>query len=132
LLSASSTEEVHAAYGALENRVVAQGTVYSAAEPVVTGLIAAFTDPRIRQVKIAALQIMYQVLAGLPDASRSDGANVRLIDRCRGRAREGLWLLVHEALTDVRESSLDVVELLDEGRAEQVRLRLSRRVFRDT
>ena len=88
-LSASSTEEVHAAYGALENRVVAQGTVYSAAEPVVTGLIAAFTDPRIRQVKIAALQIMYQMLAGLPDASRSDGANVRLIDRCRDRAREG-------------------------------------------
>lgn len=61
LLSASSTKEVHAAYWGLENHVVAQGTVYSSAEPVMTVLIAAFTDPRIRQFKIAALQIMYQV-----------------------------------------------------------------------
>jgi len=93
LLSASSTE-VHAAYWALENHVVAQGTVYSAAEPVVTVLIAAFTDPRIRQFKIAALQIMYQVLTGLADASSSDRTNERIDRSVSGTAFEkgsGYW-----------------------------------------
>ncbi|MET3806861.1 hypothetical protein ABIB25_003881 [Nakamurella sp. UYEF19] len=39
--------------------------------------------------------------------------------------REGLWLLVREALTGAGEPALDVIELVDEERANQVRVWLS-------
>jgi hypothetical protein len=121
LLSATNTAEVKLAYWGLENYVVAQGTVYSSAEPALSVLVAAFVDPRIQQIKVASLNLMYQVLTGTADRSSLEAGNAELIDRCRKRVREGLWPVVYEAMNGLGEAALDVIELVDPTRADQVR-----------
>src|ERR1700712_1125371 len=62
----TSTEEVNTAYWGLENHVVADGVVYSAAEPAISVLMAGFATPPITQIKICSLEFNYQIPHGLP------------------------------------------------------------------
>jgi len=106
LLSGASEE----AYWKLENHIVVQGTVYSAAEAATAILVAAFADHRPKEVKIDILNLLYQILSGLPAQSEK----YDLVERCRVRAREGLWLLVRELeeASITRDAVTDVLKLL--------------------
>lgn len=128
LLSATTTEDVEAAYWGLENFVVVQGITYSSAEPTIAVLMASFVDSRITQIKIASLDLMFQALTGWAHPDELLAGNANLIEHCRDRVREGLWLLVREALAGGVTSNiaLDVIELVDPARAEQVRVWLSK------
>ena len=109
LLSSSDVAEASAAWEGIEERVFSQGTIYSAAEPTVSVLLAALTDeqPSWRSGRI--LDLLFFIVRG---ASTTDPA---LQDRCRDRAREGLWLLVRWARTHeawARENALEVIEVI--------------------
>lgn len=112
LLAAKTPEEASAAYWQLENQVVVQGTVFEAAEPVVGVLVAALAETRPFCVRVAALGLLFQILAGAP--SQSDNlASVDLVDRCRRRARDGLWVLIHEFVNGASDAAADVLNIID-------------------
>jgi hypothetical protein len=114
MLDARGPQEASTAYWQLENHVVVQGEVFEAAEATVSVLVAAFADERPRHVRIAALELLYQILAGEPNQSQGDQ---NLLVRCRERAREGLWLLIRELTEGEHDAALDVLRfLLDEDR----------------
>lgn len=121
LFGSTSATEAERAYWELENWIVAQGTVYSSAEPALSVLMASFLDNRILPIRVSALDLMYQILTGEADALSDEVGNGALMDRCRTRVREGLWLLVREAMTGLSEAALDVIEVVDEDRAARVR-----------
>ncbi|MET3806862.1 hypothetical protein ABIB25_003882 [Nakamurella sp. UYEF19] len=83
LLALRSADEAEQAYWGLENWVVAQGTVYSSAEPTIAVLMASFLDDRIEPIKISALDLIYQVPTGAANESSTEVGNEGLIDRCR-------------------------------------------------
>ncbi|MBT6485017.1 MAG: hypothetical protein HOK71_10125 [Planctomycetaceae bacterium] len=96
LLSAEDPDSAGTAYWKLENHVVAQGSVFQAAEAVTRVLVSAFANDRPEFVKIAILDLLYQILTGEPDTSEVELGNQELVQRCRLRAREGLWLFFRE------------------------------------
>jgi hypothetical protein len=58
-----------AAYWRLENHLVVQGSVFEAAEPSVSVLVAALADERPRHVRVSILDLLFQILNGGPDHS---------------------------------------------------------------
>ncbi len=118
LLSSTDVESASAAWGELEERVFSQGTIYSVAEPTVSVMLAALTEeqPPWRSGRI--VDMLFFIVRG---SSQSDPA---LQERCRHRAREGLWLLVQYALAEDgwgRDNALDVIEVIAPERIEMVR-----------
>lgn len=123
LLSAATPEDATSAYWKLENHVVVQGELFESAEQAVAVVVAAFADSRPRHVRISMLELLYQILRGLPSPCEIERGNADLLARCRARTLEGLWLLVHEAMTGEHEAAMDVLELvLDGDRIAVVRL----------
>src|SRR6266852_6321084 len=66
LLSARTAEESTGSYWQLENHVVAQASILEAAEPTVSVLVAALADERPRHVRIAGLDLLFQILSDQP------------------------------------------------------------------
>lgn len=91
LLSSSNTQEAPAAWAEIEEFVFSQGGIYSAAEPAVSVALAALAEnpPPWRSGRI--LDLLFFILSG------DSLTDFPLRDRCRERAREGLWLLVQWA-----------------------------------
>jgi hypothetical protein len=112
LLAAGTPADATDAYWQIENHVVVQGELFEAAEPAVSVLVAAFADERPRHVRIAALDLLYQILAGLPGPVEREAGNDDLLARCQARAREGFWLLLHEFLAGESAAALDVLKLI--------------------
>lgn len=110
LLAAPTPDDASVAYWSIENHAVVQGEIFEVAEACVRVLVAAFADARPRHVRIAALELLFQILNG-DSADPTSG----LLEKCRGAAREGLWSVVHEAMTGEREAAWDVLELMDLG-----------------
>jgi hypothetical protein len=115
LLAAESPAAAERAHWGIENHAVAQGELFEVAEACSSVLIAALADPREQWVRVAVLELLFQVLAGYAYASKSPGTPADVVQRCRDVVREGLWLLVREAMCGVREGALDVLDLLGEG-----------------
>ena len=117
-LLASETPQ-HAALNeaALENLIVAQGSVEEAAEPAISVLLAALADDPPSHIRVPILDLLFQICIGGP----ADQADVGLIARCHDRVREGLWLLVREAVEGARDAALDVLDIVDESRASALR-----------
>jgi hypothetical protein len=111
LLAASTSEALEVAYWKIENSVVAQGAVYTSAEAVTAVLVASFLDPRSQGVKISALELLYQILAGYP----ANANDTDLIERCKCQAKKGTWLFTNECLNGVAVAAADVLELLGES-----------------
>jgi hypothetical protein len=111
----SDLEMVDAAEDFLENRIVPQANLYSAAEPAVSVLAAALADPRPRWVRITVLELMFLILSGTPVTDEVERGNGALLERCIARVRESLWLIVREAFTDATcyEAALDVLGIAD-------------------
>lgn len=108
LLSSVDVEEASGAWDQIEEHVFSQGTVYSAAEPTVSVMLAALTEdqPSWRSGRI--LDLLFFIVSG----SSGDPA---LDSRFRVRAREGLWLLAGWVLTHdgwARDNALEVIEIV--------------------
>lgn len=118
LLSSGNVDEASAAWSDIEEHVFSQGTIYSAAEPTVSVMLAALIEdqPSWRSGRI--LDLLFYIVRGF---SATDSS---LQGRCRDRAREGLWLLVRWALTHegwARDNALEVIEVIDPDRVEFIR-----------
>ncbi|WP_437741285.1 hypothetical protein WMF39_37410 [Sorangium sp. So ce1504] len=112
LLSAKDPEESTRAYWGIENHVVVQGELHQIAEACTSVLVACLVDPRPRFVRIAVLDLLFQILGGY--ASPSNFTPGDIVERCHRAAREGLWILIDEAIHREREAARDVLRLLGE------------------
>jgi hypothetical protein len=122
LLSSSSVEESSSVWNEIEEHVFSQGTIYSAAEPTVSVMLAALTEdqPSWRSGRI--LDLLFFIVRGV---SVNDPS---LQSRCRARAREGLWLLASWALAHdgwARDNALEVIEVVAPDRVEVIRAALT-------
>src|SRR5262245_35297877 len=66
LLASANSEACESWYWRIENHVVVQGSVYDAARPATRVLVAALADQRPKWVRIAVLELLYQILSGAP------------------------------------------------------------------
>jgi hypothetical protein len=113
LLTAPGPEDVGAPYWELENHVVLQGQLFEAAAVLVPVLLAALADERPRHVRIALLDLLFQIVSGEPHVEEIERGNIDLTEMCRARAREGLWVLYREFLVGERDAARDVIELVE-------------------
>ena len=93
----------------------AQDTVYRLAEPAVDVLLAALVDDRPRFVKMWSLEALRMTLKA------GSSTDPELPERCRRRARRGVWLLVAMSRTEAAAGALEVLELIDPVMAKLVR-----------
>lgn len=118
LLSSTDVESASSAWLRIEEHVFSQGTIYSVAEPTVSVMLAALTEeqPPWRSGRI--VDLLFFIVSGMSPTDET------LQARCRLRAREGLWLLVHRALTQDgwgRDNALEVIGVIAPERIEMIR-----------
>lgn len=113
LLASVSGDAAQRAYWGIENFAFVQGELFEVSEACSSVLVAALADPREKWVRTAILELLFQILSGHASASAQTPCD--LVQRCREAVREGLWLLLREALVGEREAALDVLEQLGEG-----------------
>lgn len=118
LLLSANVEDASTAWNEIEEHVFSQGTIYSAAEPTVSVVLAALIEdqPTWRSGRI--LDLLFFVVSGI------SATDLSLQDRCRDRAREGIWLLARWALTHegwARDNALEVIEVIAPDRIELIR-----------
>jgi len=113
LLIAATPEDVRPPYWELENHVVLQGQLFEAAADVVPVLLAALVDERPRHVRIAVLELLFQIVTGEPHVEEVERGNADLTETCRARAREGLWLLYRELVEGERDAARDVLQAVE-------------------
>lgn len=108
LLNAANSDEAESAYWGLENRVVVQGNVYSAAVPVTMVLTASLLDTPPLPVRIAILDLFFQILSGTSVDSAKD-----FVCECREFMNRGYWLIYREFVQGPRSAAGDVLEKLN-------------------
>lgn len=114
LLAAQTPQECKLAYWKLENYVVVQGQVFEAAEYVVQVIMAALVKPdRPRHVRIDLLELLFQIIHGIPHQQEIERGMADLVERCKDKARQGLWLLYRELLGESHDAAKEIIELLD-------------------
>lgn len=110
LLGAEDSEAAEAAWWGIENFAFAQETVYELAVPTTDVLFAALIDRRSELVREWIVEVLYFITTG---GSADDPT---IPERCRDRARLGLWLLAREATVRCgpgRDRILDVIDSVD-------------------
>lgn len=113
LLKSESAESAQRAYWGVENHAFAQGELFQVSEACAWVLIAALVDPREKWVRVAVLDLMFQLASG--HASSAPHTPHDILQRCHVVLREGLWLLFREAICGERDAALDVLDKLGEG-----------------
>ncbi|NDL56996.1 hypothetical protein [Phytoactinopolyspora mesophila] len=118
LLSSANVDESSSAWNEIEEHVFSQGTIYSAAEPTVSVMLAALMEdqPSWRSGRI--LDLLFFIVRG------TSATDPSLRGRCLDRAREGLWLLARWALAHegwARDNALEVIEVIAPDRVELIR-----------
>lgn len=124
LLVSSDVGEASVAWNEIEEHVFSQGTIYSAAEPTVSVVLAALTEDQPSWRSGRLLDLLFFIVRG---TSVTDST---LQSRCRDRAREGLWLLARWALAHegwARDNALEVIEVIAPDRIELIRSALAAR-----
>jgi hypothetical protein len=110
LLTSHNGDAAQRAYWGIENHAFVQGELFEVSEACSSVLIAALADPRDKWVRLAVLELLFQIVSG--HESLTPYTPLNLVQRCREAVREGLWLLLREALTGERRAALDVLEQL--------------------
>lgn len=113
LMLADGPEASTHAYWRIENNAFAQGELFEVSTPCMSVLVACLADSREAFVRIAVLELMFQILGGYASTARSTPSDV--LQRCQDRARGGLLLLFREAICGERDAAMDVLERLGEG-----------------
>lgn len=113
MLLAVTADDADEAYWALENHVVVQGQLFEAAEFVVPVLVAALLEESPSHVRIATLELLFQIVRG---ESHSDEDDPLIGPRCRERARAGLWVFYRELRSSAQrqgEAAREVLEVVE-------------------
>ncbi|MFF3730304.1 hypothetical protein ACFYXM_08280 [Streptomyces sp. NPDC002476] len=113
LLAAADEDEAMAAYWELENVVVVQGQLRSAALPVISVLLAGLLDELSADARDLVLELLQQIVMGESDEDEVALGDSELGDRCREVARTGLWLVYRELGTRRRETAEAVLERIE-------------------
>ncbi len=113
LLEARTAEDATKAYWKLENHVVVQGQLFDAALAVVPVLLAALAEPSPGYVRVTCVELLFQIVHGEAHTLEVVAGNAALGAQCRDAAREGLWLLYRELLSEQREGAREVIEVIE-------------------
>lgn len=114
LFAAADEDEAMAAYWDLENVVVVQGQLHSAALPTVSVLLAGLLDELSADARDLALELLQHIVMGESDEDEKALGNTDLGDRCRAAARTGLWLVYRELGTRRRETAEAILERIED------------------
>lgn len=113
LLKAEDGVEANRAYWGIENHAFVQGELFEISDSCTCVLVASLLDPRPDWVRVAVLELLFQILSGY--ASSAPNTPNDIVERCHKFAKDGLWLIVREALSGHEEGALEVLDLLGEG-----------------
>ncbi|MFD4278948.1 hypothetical protein R2B67_08585 [Streptomyces cyaneofuscatus] len=116
LMAASDEDEAMAAYWDLENVVVVQGQLHSAALPTVSVLLAGLLDDLSADARDLVLELLQQIVMGEADRDEVALGNTELGARCREAARTGLWLVYRELGTRRRETAEAILERIEDDK----------------
>lgn len=116
LLAAVDEDEAMAAYWELENVVVVQGQLYSAALPTVSVLLAALLGELSADARDLVLELLQQIVTGEAGADEAALDPTGLGERCREAARTGLWLVYRELGTRRRGTAEAILEHIESDR----------------
>ncbi|GGY94259.1 hypothetical protein CP967_07270 [Streptomyces nitrosporeus] len=116
LLAAGGEDEAMGAYWDLENVVVVQGQLHSAALPTVSVLLAGLLDELSADARDLVLELLQQIVMGESDRDEAALGNTDLGDRCREAARAGLWLVYRELGTRRRETAEAILERIEDDK----------------
>ena len=103
-------------YWRIDNHIVVQGQLFEAAEYLVPVLIASLLEVKEDFIKHTIFELLIQIVAGVPDQSEIVLDNFDLAERCRAKAREGLWIL-YKLLVDGdnidKEAAFQILEQIE-------------------
>ncbi len=118
----ASLAQADSYYWEIENQVVVQGQLFSAAEPTLQVLVASLLDPRPKHTKIDVLELIFQIVAGSVSEA-SDTEYKKLQTRIHSRAVDALWIFYGELDGEHAAAALEILELIDPGRMSRVSAR---------
>lgn len=113
LLNAESIEEAEELYWRIDNHVVVQGQLFEAAEYLVPVLMSSLLEINQDFIKYYVFDLLIQIVAGFPDRSEMALGNSEIRERCRAKAREGLWLLYNDLLFGKSEAAAEIIEIIE-------------------
>ncbi len=121
-VQADTSERASELWWGLEGAAFAQNTIYAAAEPTVSVMMAALAGRPPAFLRPWITEVLRFILSGESDVDPS------LSERCREAAQQGVWLLVAEVgdaeEPDYKEAVLEVLALIDPALTGVVRARL--------
>lgn len=120
LLNAINLEEAEKLESSIENHVFVQRGLFEAAEYLVPVLVASLLEVSQGFVINTILALLFEIVSGHPDQSEIDLGNSGIADRCREKAREGLWLLYKLFVSgDSTQKGFvfDILEVIETDRA---------------
>jgi len=118
LFTARSSEDCEIAYWKLENVVVVQGQLYEAAVyvvPVLLAAIAVLECPTF--VRTTIFELLFQIVHGDSHEEEVLRGFTDLGDRCREKARHGLWLLFRETKSCHREAAIELLKTIEDDQS---------------
>lgn len=114
-LLTSTIKEAEKYYWRIENHVVVQGRLFSAAEPTLQVLIASLLNARPRHIKIDVLELIFQIVVGAAAESANEEYK-KMQQRVQFRALEGLWVFYGELNGEHAKAVGEVLDVLDPSR----------------
>ncbi|MFD3437672.1 hypothetical protein ACFWU3_09240 [Streptomyces sp. NPDC058685] len=129
LLEARTIEETvgHRLDGHLEE----QSMLFQVAPHAVPVILAALQEEDLPAfVRSHFLTVLWRLVTGESHRSEAEAGSPDLEEECCAGAREGIWLLYHEAVSGDVETALDILEFVDpdEARFEAFRSALQDRL----
>ncbi|CAL9640161.1 hypothetical protein SUDANB96_06349 [Streptomyces sp. enrichment culture] len=111
LLEAETDDEVPEAD--LEGHLIDRHGLFEAAVPGVGVILAALAGPLPDAVRRYLVTFLWHLVAGDPHPVEVAHGRTHLDRECQLRAREGLALILREAVSGERETAVDILELVD-------------------
>jgi hypothetical protein len=112
LFAAQTAEEIDAWYWKIDNHAVVQGGTFEVAEHLIPVLVAALNELKDLPARPCVLELIFQMVA----YGSREPDNPDLTERCRARAREGLWDLYRifmEENDDHSEAAAIILEVIE-------------------
>lgn len=122
ILNAKSLAEAEELYWEIENSIFVQGQLFEAAEYLVPILIASLLEVQEDFIKTTILELLFQIVAGIPHEVEITLGNSQLGERCRAKAREGLWILYKLLVNGDSKDSTMAFEILEKIETDSFRL----------
>lgn len=113
LLNAQSPQEATGLYFDIENYVFVSGQLYESAEFLVPVLIASLLEVDKDFIKTAILELLFWIVSGKAAQSEVAFGNSELREKCRVKAREGLWIFYKELFGNHQEAAIEIIEKIE-------------------